>query len=83
VGRRPTRHDLAAARRQYIAAVKRVQKAMTGYQAAGVPLTADLRQMAHLWSREQILAVLEMRDAWIELADARRAYERILRADAQ
>jgi hypothetical protein len=83
VGRRPTRHDLAAGRWHYAVAVGRVQQAMIGFHAAGVPLNAELRQMAQLWSREQVAAVLELRDAWIELADARRAYERILRADAR
>lgn len=45
-------------------------------------MTADLQQMAQLWTREQVVAVVNIRDAWIELAEARRAYERILRTDA-
>lgn len=82
MGRQPTRQDLAAARRRYAAAVARLQRATIGFQAVGIPLTADLQQMAQLWTREQVVAVVNIRDAWIELAEARRAYERILRTDA-
>ncbi|MCP2323663.1 hypothetical protein HDA40_002170 [Hamadaea flava] len=82
MGRQPSRHDVAAARRAYTAAVGRVQRAMTGYHAAGIPLSTDLALMAMPWSREQIGAVVELRDAWIELTHPRRGYERILREDA-
>ncbi|MEV0269795.1 hypothetical protein AB0H43_13535 [Hamadaea sp. NPDC050747] len=82
MGRQPTRHDLASARRRYAEAVRRVQQAILGFHAAGIALNPEVRQIAHLWTREQVAAVVEIRDAWIELADARRAYERILRADS-
>lgn len=82
MGRRPSRYDLSAGRREYEAAVRELQQAMLRFEAAGVPLTTDLGRMMQLWNREQMGAVVEIRDAWIQLVETRRTYERLLRDDA-
>ncbi|HZM75406.1 MAG TPA: hypothetical protein VFC19_06750 [Candidatus Limnocylindrales bacterium] len=82
MGRRPSRYELSAGRREYVAAVKRLQEAIIRFEAAGVPLTTELGGMMQLWNREQVGAVIEIRDAWSGLVETRRAYERLLRDDA-
>ena len=82
LGRRPSRYELSAGRREYAAAVKRLQEAIIRFEAAGVPLTAELGRMMQLWNREQVNAVIEIRDAWSDLVETRRAYERLLRDHA-
>jgi len=42
-----------------------------------------LGRMMQLWNREQVGAVVEIRDAWIQLVEARRTYERLLRDDGE
>ena len=81
VGSGPSRYDLSAGRREYAAAVKRLQEAIIRFEAAGVPLTTELGRMMQLWNREQVGAVIEIRDAWSDLVETRRAYERLLRDD--
>ena len=65
--RLPSRYDRSAGRREYEAAVRELQQAMLRFEAAGVPLTTDLGRMMQLWDREQVGAVVEIRDAWIQL----------------
>ncbi|HZM28587.1 MAG TPA: hypothetical protein VFB89_14665 [Gemmatimonadales bacterium] len=67
MGRLPSRYDRSAGRREYEAAVRELQQAMLRFEAAGVPLTTDLGRMMQLWDREQVGAVVEIRDAWIQL----------------
>ena len=83
MGRRAARYDLTAARREYVAAVGQVQQALTRFHAAGVPLSTETGQVMQPWSREQIRAVVLLRDAWVELARTRQVYERLLRDELQ
>ncbi|WP_162907428.1 hypothetical protein [Allorhizocola rhizosphaerae] len=53
MGRRPSRHDLLAGRREYEVAVRKLQQAMLRFEAAGVPLTTDLGRMMQLWNRSR------------------------------
>ncbi len=79
MGRRSSRYELSAARREYVASLQRWHQAMTRFYAAGVPLSTEQSQVMRPWTNEQIRAIVHLRDSLVELADRRQAYERLLR----
>lgn len=83
VGRRPSRYDLSAARREYLSAVAGLHAALTRFHEAGVPLPLAARHQFQPWTSDQVRAVVGLQQAWTAIVQTRKLYERLVRDDAE
>ncbi len=79
---RPAR-ELARARIEYVATARELMRAMTAFDAAGVPIVPTRGGALAPWTGDHVQVVLRVRDAWVRFADARRTYDTLARQPSQ
>jgi hypothetical protein len=78
----PTASELKEALRAFIGAVRRLDEALRRFDESGMPMDPGPSAEPYPWSADHVQIVLDVHAAFGEVIDARRAWDRMRRRQA-